>query len=96
MGASDVAVEARHPHQEQARERIGATTPGQGYDVVVETAGSESGLHGAVELARPEGTVVYVGVYGDITWPHHTAFMKVHERGGPPAITRLLRPPRAP
>ena len=76
MGASDVAVEARHPHQQQARERIGATAPEQGYDVVVETAGSESGLHRAVELARPGGTVVYVGVYGDITWPHHTAFMK--------------------
>jgi threonine dehydrogenase-like Zn-dependent dehydrogenase len=76
MGAPDVAVEARHAHQHQARERIGATTPSGGYDVVVETAGSQSGLHRAVELARPGGTVVYVGVYGDITWPHQAAFMK--------------------
>lgn len=76
MGASDVAVEARHPHQHEARERIGAGLPRGRYDVVVETAGSESGLHRAVELARPGGTVVYVGVYGDITWPHQEAFMK--------------------
>lgn len=76
MGAPEVAVEARHPHQHQARETIGATQPTGLYDVVVETAGSESGLHRAVELARPGGTVVYVGVYGEITWPHAQAFMK--------------------
>jgi len=76
MGAADVAVEARHRHQHEARERIGASSPGSGYDVVIETAGSESGLHRAVELARPGGTVVYVGVYDEITWPHAQAFMK--------------------
>ncbi|MFI5040858.1 MAG: zinc-binding dehydrogenase [Acidimicrobiales bacterium] len=76
MGAPEVAVEARHPHQVEASARIGAVTPGTGYDVVIETAGSESGLHRAVELARPGGTVVYVGVYGDVTWPHGQAFMK--------------------
>jgi threonine dehydrogenase-like Zn-dependent dehydrogenase len=76
MGAPEVAVEARHPHQHEASVRIGALTPTDGYDVVIETAGSESGLHRAVELARPGGTVVYVGVYGDITWPHAQAFMK--------------------
>jgi threonine dehydrogenase-like Zn-dependent dehydrogenase len=75
MGAPEVAVEARHAHQHEARERIGATVPGRGYDVVIETSGSESGLHRAVELARPGGLVVYVGVYGDITWPHAQAFM---------------------
>ena len=76
MGAPEVAVEARHPHQHETRGRIGALVPSAGYDVVIETAGSESGLHRAVELARPGGTVVYVGVYGDITWPHGQAFMK--------------------
>lgn len=76
MGASEVAVEARHPHQHEARERIGAITPTGGYDVVIETGGSESALHRAVQLARPGGTVVYLGVYGpDATWPHHEAFM---------------------
>jgi threonine dehydrogenase-like Zn-dependent dehydrogenase len=76
MGATDVALEARHPHQHEAGERIGAGTPSGGYDVVVESAGSESGLHRAVELARPGGRVVYVGVYGDMSWPHQEAFMK--------------------
>jgi threonine dehydrogenase-like Zn-dependent dehydrogenase len=76
MGALDVAVEARHPHQHQAREVIGAHVPVGQYDVVVETAGSESGLHRAVELVRPGGTVVYIGIYGDIAWPHAQAFTK--------------------
>jgi threonine dehydrogenase-like Zn-dependent dehydrogenase len=77
MGASEVAVEARYPHQQEARERIGATSPTAGYDVVVETGGSESALHRAVQLARPGGTVVYIGVYDpDTTWPHQDAFMR--------------------
>jgi threonine dehydrogenase-like Zn-dependent dehydrogenase len=76
MDASEVALQARHPHQHEARERIGAKEPVGDYDVVIETAGSESGLHRAVELARPGGIVVHVGVYGDITWPHGEAFMK--------------------
>lgn len=77
MGASDVAVEARHPHQHDAREQIGAVTPTGDYDVVIETGGSESALHRAVELTRPGGTVVYVGVYDpDTTWPHHEAFLR--------------------
>lgn len=77
MGAPEVAVEARHPHQHEARERIGAAVPTAGYDVVVETGGSESALCRAVQLARPGGTVVYVGVYdSDTTWPHHEAFLR--------------------
>jgi threonine dehydrogenase-like Zn-dependent dehydrogenase len=56
--------------------RIGAQEPSGDYDVVIETAGSESGLHRAVELARPGGTVIHVGVYGDISWPHGQAFTK--------------------
>ena len=77
MGAVDVAVEARHPHQHEARERIGAVGPDGGYDVVIETGGSESALHRAVQLARVGGTVVFIGVYdGDTKWPIHEAFMK--------------------
>jgi threonine dehydrogenase-like Zn-dependent dehydrogenase len=77
MGAPEVAVEARHPHQHEARERIGAVTPTAGYDVVIETGGSESALHRAVELARPRGTVVHLGVYpADTTWPLHEAFLR--------------------
>jgi threonine dehydrogenase-like Zn-dependent dehydrogenase len=76
MAAPDVAVEARHTHQHEARERLGASHPASGYDVVLETAGSESGLHRAVALARSGGTVVHLGVYGDIRWPMQEAFTK--------------------
>ncbi len=77
MGAPEVAVEARHPHQHQAREGLGASTPTGGYDVVIETGGSESALHRAVQLARPGGTVVYLGTYDQgAAWPHHEAFLR--------------------
>jgi threonine dehydrogenase-like Zn-dependent dehydrogenase len=77
LGAPEVAVEARLPPQHAARERIDAGTPTGDYDVVLETAGSESGLHRAVELARRGGTVVNLGVYDPgTTWPHHESFLK--------------------
>lgn len=76
MGVDEVAVEVRHPHQFDARDLIGAVAPSGHYDVVLETGGSESSLHRAVELARPGGTVVYMGVFGDIRWPSGESFMK--------------------
>lgn len=77
MGAAEVAVEARHPHQHEARECIGAVVPTSGYDVVIETGGSETALHRAVELARAGGTVVHLGLYdAETDWPMDAAFMK--------------------
>ena len=77
MGAAEVAVEARHPHQHEARECIGAVVPTSGYDVVIETGGSESALQRAVELARVGGTVVHLGLYDPGTaWPMDAAFIK--------------------
>jgi 2-desacetyl-2-hydroxyethyl bacteriochlorophyllide A dehydrogenase len=76
MGAGEVAIDVRHPHQAAARERLGAVTPVGQYDVVLETGGTESSLHRSVELARPGGTVVFIGVYDEITWPHFEAFKK--------------------
>jgi threonine dehydrogenase-like Zn-dependent dehydrogenase len=76
LGVPEVAVEARYPHQREVVERIGAGVPNAGYDVVVETAGSESGLRRALDLVRPGGTVVYLGVYPGSEWPHQEAFMK--------------------
>ena len=60
---AEVALEARHPHQRAAGERLGATTPSGEYDVVIEAAGTESGLARCAELARPGGRVVLLGVY---------------------------------
>ena len=77
MGAPEVALEARHAHQHEAGQRIGAVTPTGDYDIVIETGGSESALHRAVDLARPGGTVVHLGVYDPQTaWPHQAAFMR--------------------
>jgi threonine dehydrogenase-like Zn-dependent dehydrogenase len=76
LGVDEVAVEVRHPHQFDARDLIGAVAPSGQYDVVLETGGTESSLHRAVELARPGGTVVYTGLFDDIAWPSGESFMK--------------------
>jgi threonine dehydrogenase-like Zn-dependent dehydrogenase len=64
MGAEVVALEARHPHQWEAGERLGARagTDG-GYDVVVEAAGSPESMARSIELVAPRGTVVVLGVH---------------------------------
>jgi threonine dehydrogenase-like Zn-dependent dehydrogenase len=59
----DVALEARHPHQRAVGERFGARPPAGEFDVVIDAAGSESGLARAAELARPGGRVILLGVY---------------------------------
>lgn len=77
QGAVDVAVEARHPHQRDVAEQFGAVQPRGLYDVVIESAGSESSLHRSFDLVRPGGTVVTVGVFTpDVAWPHLTSFLK--------------------
>jgi 2-desacetyl-2-hydroxyethyl bacteriochlorophyllide A dehydrogenase len=64
MGADDVSLEARHPHQREAGERLGASVGTKGaYDVVVEAAGSSASLARSIELAAPGGTVVVLGVH---------------------------------
>ncbi len=59
----EVDLEARHPHQLAAAERLGAGRADGAYDVVIDAAGSESGLARCAELARPEGRIVLLGVY---------------------------------
>ncbi len=64
LGGEDVAVEARHPHQFEAAERLGARTATDGlYDVVVEAAGNNASLARCAELVAPGGTVVVPGVH---------------------------------
>jgi 2-desacetyl-2-hydroxyethyl bacteriochlorophyllide A dehydrogenase len=77
LGAGEIALEARHPYQQELAGRFGAAVPEGQYDVVIEAAGSESALARAMELARPRGTVATVGVYpGGIAWPYREAFRK--------------------
>jgi len=66
MGAEDVTLFARHPHQWEAGERLGARAGGDsdaGYDVVVEAAGSPTSMARAIDLVGPRGTVVVLGVH---------------------------------
>lgn len=61
----DVDLEARHPHQKAAGERLGAGTPNGEYEVVVESAGTESSLATCISHAAPAGRVALVGVAHD-------------------------------
>jgi 2-desacetyl-2-hydroxyethyl bacteriochlorophyllide A dehydrogenase len=64
QGAEDVAIEARHPHQLEAAERLGARVRAEGsYDIVVEAAGTAASLARSIELVAPGGTVVVLGVH---------------------------------
>jgi threonine dehydrogenase-like Zn-dependent dehydrogenase len=64
LGGEEVALEARHAHQREAGERLGARIGPQGlYDVVVEAAGSAASLARCGELVAPGGTIVVLGVH---------------------------------
>ncbi len=64
LGTEDVALQARHPHQRQAGERLGARVDADGlYEVVVEAAGTEASLARCGELVAPGGTIVVLGVH---------------------------------
>lgn len=77
MGAAEVSLEARYPHQIELGERLGATPTSGAYDVVIEAAGSESSLYRCTELARPGGTMGVLGVFGpEVAWPQLQCFIK--------------------
>lgn len=74
-GVDQIDIVARHTPQFEAAERLGlrplrADELGHDYDVVIDAAGTESSLAGAIGAIRPAGTVVVPGIYwGDITVP---------------------------
>jgi threonine dehydrogenase-like Zn-dependent dehydrogenase len=74
----DTAVVARHPHQVDAAERLGVDREPSGeYDVVVDAAGSESGLTRCVEVGRPGARLVMLGVYfGNVPVPGQQFLVK--------------------
>jgi threonine dehydrogenase-like Zn-dependent dehydrogenase len=64
MGAEDVALEARHRHQREAGERLGARIGTSGkYDVVIEAAGSPESLAQCAQLVGPRGIISVLGVH---------------------------------
>jgi threonine dehydrogenase-like Zn-dependent dehydrogenase len=61
---AEVALIARHEAQVEAGERLGATASIDGsYDLVIDAAGTESALQRAVELCRPDGTLLLLATY---------------------------------
>jgi 2-desacetyl-2-hydroxyethyl bacteriochlorophyllide A dehydrogenase len=79
QGAPEVSVLARHAHQREATERLGATNGAEGgYDVVIEAAGSEQALAQCADLVAPGGTVVVLGVHlgAELPLPWHPMFMR--------------------
>ncbi|OHV39097.1 MULTISPECIES: zinc-dependent alcohol dehydrogenase [Pseudofrankia] len=64
LGAPEVTLDARHRHQAEAGERLGARIGADGrYDVVLDAAGTTESLARAIELVGPRGTVVSVAVH---------------------------------
>lgn len=64
----EVDVEARHAHQWEAAEKLGAGRGAQPglvgeYDVVIDAAGTQSAIDRAQELLRPGGTLVEAGTW---------------------------------
>jgi len=62
-----VDLVARHDRQKEAAARLGAGEATDGYDVVIEAAGTASALADAVRRCRPGGTVVLLASYWDGT-----------------------------
>jgi 2-desacetyl-2-hydroxyethyl bacteriochlorophyllide A dehydrogenase len=77
QGADEVSLESRYDHQKELGERLGATQPSGLYDVVIEAAGSASGLQKSLELLVPGGTIAILGVhYGGLDLPYLTMLTK--------------------
>lgn len=60
----DVVLEARHPHQRAAADRLGAgeVTGDATHDVVIDAAGTPDALARCAAIVRPGGRVVLLGV----------------------------------
>lgn len=77
MGAAQVSLEARYPHQRQVGEWLGVASAVGVYDVVIDAAGSAPALARSIDLARPGGTLVVLGVYPpEVVWPQRECFLK--------------------
>ncbi len=56
---------ARHDRQREAADRLGAGEATDGYDVVIDAAGTSTAVADAVARCRPGGTVVMLASYWD-------------------------------
>ena len=77
QGAGVVALDARYPHQHAIRERLRVGEPEGRYDLVIEAAGSPSAIQRCVELVKPGGSIVVLGVvYGPLDIPFPSLLTK--------------------
>jgi 2-desacetyl-2-hydroxyethyl bacteriochlorophyllide A dehydrogenase len=77
QGAGEVALQARYAHQHEVRERLNVAEPQGLYDVVLEAAGSATGIQRTVDLAKPGGTIVILGVvFGVLDVPFSSLLTK--------------------
>ncbi len=66
----DVDLEARHDHQREAGDRLGAGIPRGQYDITVEAAGTDSAMASCVRWSAPGGRIAVVGMpKGDLRVP---------------------------
>lgn len=74
----EVGLAARHPHQRDAGERLGAVGLSGEYDVVVDAAGSREAVTQAAQLALPaRSTLLFLALhYGDIPLTGTTALAR--------------------
>lgn len=61
--AAEVGLDARHAAQAEAGERLAARPLAGEYDLVVDCAGSASGIRRAVRLCRPGGRLLLLATY---------------------------------
>ena len=59
-----VGLSARHSHQMERGEKLGAHAASGTYDIVVEASGNKSGLEDAIGMLNPTGTLIVLGLYG--------------------------------
>jgi|HubBroStandDraft_6_1064221.scaffolds.fasta_scaffold529841_2 2-desacetyl-2-hydroxyethyl bacteriochlorophyllide A dehydrogenase len=71
----EVDLEARHRHQIEAGERLGAGRPSGTYDLVFDAAGSTSGLQRCADQVRIGGRLVLLSFYQDLVPFPGFAFM---------------------
>jgi len=68
--AAEVGLDARHDAQVEAGERLGARPIAGEYDLVVDCAGTASGVRRAIRLCRPGGRLLMLATYwGGLEFP---------------------------
>jgi 2-desacetyl-2-hydroxyethyl bacteriochlorophyllide A dehydrogenase len=77
LGSPQVDIATRHAFQTEAAEKIGVgvgpkASAHDGYEVVIEAAGTPQSLTQAIELVAPGGTIAVIGVHMgavEVPWP---------------------------